>query len=336
MLRDYAHEILRSNPGSTVLLQVELETHEFERLYICLKACKRGFQEGCRPIIGLDGYFLKCYYGDQLLSVISQDGNNSFFIIAYAVVEVECTESWKWFLQNLIFDVGDPIDKKYTFISDMQKGLDIAIKEVCDGIPHRFCNRHIWANMTKHAKCNGGELRRAFWNCAKTTTLQRFTQCMNALRMINQTAVEYLRTIDSSRWSMSVFDTVCKYDALTSNMCEQFNKELLKVRGKPILTLVERVREYITRKKIRCQTLLGKYNRFLCPKVQAILEEHNKNSNGWVPLWVGDPHMSQFEITCSPFSKCAVDMKAHSCSCRVWDLTGISCKHTIAAMLYNS
>ncbi|PKI71858.1 hypothetical protein CRG98_007717 [Punica granatum] len=72
MLRDYVHEILRSNPGSTILLQVQLETHEFERLYICLEACKRGFQEGCRPIIGLDGCFLKGYYDGQLLSAVPQ------------------------------------------------------------------------------------------------------------------------------------------------------------------------------------------------------------------------------------------------------------------------
>ncbi|PKI73984.1 hypothetical protein CRG98_005601 [Punica granatum] len=85
-------------------------------------------------------------------------------------VEVEYTKSWKWFLQNLISDVGDPIEKKYTFIFDMQKGLDAAMKEVCDGAPHIFFNKHIWANLTKHAKCNSGEPRRAFWNCGKATT----------------------------------------------------------------------------------------------------------------------------------------------------------------------
>ncbi|PKI68984.1 hypothetical protein CRG98_010606 [Punica granatum] len=68
---------------------------------------------------------------------------------------------------------------------------------------------------------------------------------------------------------MSAFDTHCKSDALTSNMCEQFNEELLKVRGKPILMFLEEVREYITKKKIRCQTLLAKYNEFLSPEVQV-------------------------------------------------------------------
>ncbi|PKI78644.1 hypothetical protein CRG98_001021 [Punica granatum] len=37
-------------------------------------------------------------------------------------------------------------------------------------------------------------------------------------------------THEFERWSRSGFDTICKNDALTSNMCEQFNKELLKVR----------------------------------------------------------------------------------------------------------
>lgn len=59
---DYAHELLRSNPGSTVRINI-LPTQDgppqFRRIYICLDGCKRGFKAGCRPLIGLDGCFLK-------------------------------------------------------------------------------------------------------------------------------------------------------------------------------------------------------------------------------------------------------------------------------------
>ncbi|BAT96017.1 hypothetical protein VIGAN_08288300 [Vigna angularis var. angularis] len=57
---DYANELLRSNPGSTVKVHVEPneDTPIFKRLYVCLKACKDNFVS-CRPIIGLDGCFLK-------------------------------------------------------------------------------------------------------------------------------------------------------------------------------------------------------------------------------------------------------------------------------------
>eukprot|EP00256_Glycine_max_P059465 XP_014627987.1 uncharacterized protein LOC102669074 [Glycine max] len=58
---DYAHELLRSNPGSTVKINIVPSPEgppQFQRLYICLASCKKGFVAGCRPFIGLDGCFL--------------------------------------------------------------------------------------------------------------------------------------------------------------------------------------------------------------------------------------------------------------------------------------
>ncbi|PKI75928.1 hypothetical protein CRG98_003662 [Punica granatum] len=64
-LRDYAHELIRSNPSSNVYLHVSLESHQFERLYVCLEAYKKGFLLGCKPLIVLDGCFLKGNSGDD-------------------------------------------------------------------------------------------------------------------------------------------------------------------------------------------------------------------------------------------------------------------------------
>ena len=65
----------------------------FDKFYVCLDACKRGFLDGCRPLIGLDGCFLKGYYKGGLLVVVAQDGNNAFYLIAFAIVESETKES---------------------------------------------------------------------------------------------------------------------------------------------------------------------------------------------------------------------------------------------------
>lgn len=48
----------------------------FERIYVCFAACKTAFATTCRPLIGLDGCFLKGVYGGQLLSAVGKDGNN--------------------------------------------------------------------------------------------------------------------------------------------------------------------------------------------------------------------------------------------------------------------
>jgi len=117
---DYAHEIIRSNPGSTAKVKVEENNGEptFIRLYIYLKACKDSFNS-CRPIIGLDGCFLKGKYGSELLVAIGIDANDQIMPIAWVVVEVENKETWTWFMDLLIDDLGGPqILGLCTFISD--------------------------------------------------------------------------------------------------------------------------------------------------------------------------------------------------------------------------
>ncbi|KAK2354663.1 hypothetical protein QL285_092151 [Trifolium repens] len=162
-LHDYAHELLKTNPGSTVVIaaqdyvptEADVEAPErpicphFQRMYVCLKACKESFLR-CRPIIGLDGCFLKGYYGGQLLAAICRDPNDQMLPIAYAVVEGETRDSWTWFLQLLINDLGGTnCCSLYTFISDQQKGLLPAIDELLPGVDQRFCVRHLYNNFRK-------------------------------------------------------------------------------------------------------------------------------------------------------------------------------------------
>nr|XP_027186490.1 uncharacterized protein LOC113784480 [Cicer arietinum] len=88
-LREYADELRRSNPNSTVIIKCGMSDigPVFERIYVCLEACKAAFANTCRPLIGLDACFLKGEYGGQLIAAVGKDGNNQMIPIAYAVVE---------------------------------------------------------------------------------------------------------------------------------------------------------------------------------------------------------------------------------------------------------
>eukprot|EP00256_Glycine_max_P070148 XP_025984743.1 uncharacterized protein LOC102665129 [Glycine max] len=155
---DYAHELLRSNPGSTVKINTVPSPEgppQFQRLYICLAGCKKGFVAGCRPFIGLDGCFLKSAFGGNLLSAVGLDGNNHIYVIAYAVVDIENKDNWKWFLTLLHEDLGDYIQNGWNFMSDMQKGLIPALQEVMPGAPHRFCVLHLWKKFYKAMEKQG-------------------------------------------------------------------------------------------------------------------------------------------------------------------------------------
>jgi len=107
-LRNYAEELLRSNPGSSVKIQCKpgVGGFIFERMHVCFNACKRTFVRSCRLLIGLDGCFLKGRYDGHLLSVVGKDDNDQMIPIAFVVVEVETKESWDWFTDLLLSDLN--------------------------------------------------------------------------------------------------------------------------------------------------------------------------------------------------------------------------------------
>ncbi|KAL9691146.1 hypothetical protein QQ045_011565 [Rhodiola kirilowii] len=92
LLRQYCGALLKWCPGSTILLKTD--GPHFQRIYICLDACKRGFLTGCRPIISLDSCHLKGHYKGQIHSAVGRDANENMFPIAWAVCEVESKETW--------------------------------------------------------------------------------------------------------------------------------------------------------------------------------------------------------------------------------------------------
>ncbi|PON68631.1 hypothetical protein PanWU01x14_094400 [Parasponia andersonii] len=89
-LWDYCEELRRTDLGSTIIMKCNAKGPEnplFERIYVCLSSCKKGFLAACRPLIGLGGCHIKGQHRGQILTAIGIDPNNSTFSITYAVVD---------------------------------------------------------------------------------------------------------------------------------------------------------------------------------------------------------------------------------------------------------
>ncbi|XP_015576050.1 uncharacterized protein LOC107261433 [Ricinus communis] len=146
-LHDYKLELLRSNPGSTTVLH--LEEQVFKGLYVCFATLKDGFKY-CRPLISIDGCWLKGIYGGQLLTAVAIDANNCIYPVAWAVVQKENKDNWKWFLNLLAADLELNNSHHWTFVSDRQKGLIPAIEEMLPNAEHKFYVRHVHNNFKKN------------------------------------------------------------------------------------------------------------------------------------------------------------------------------------------
>ncbi|XP_057723349.1 uncharacterized protein LOC130939247 [Arachis stenosperma] len=306
MLRDYGLTLLKTNPGSTVEICCTPQPESdpvFDKMYVCLSGCKSGFKAGCRPLIGLDGAFLKTQFGGQILSAVGQDANHHIYIIAWAIVGVENKENWKWFLKLLHQDLGDYRQNGWCFISDMQKGLLPAMEEVMPRVHHRFCVWHLWQNFNKQWK--DLQLRSLLWECARATTYQEFRDNMNKIKIINEDAWAYLSKWGGEHWTRSQFSHKPKLDSICNNACEVFNSKIKEARVKPIITLLEGVRMFVMR---------------TIAKNKVKLANH-----------VGDTGYEKFEVHGYPANH-VVDLGKHLCTCQFWMLTGIPCVHACAAL----
>ncbi|GKB72459.1 mutator type transposase, partial [Tanacetum coccineum] len=319
LLRDYVLELQRTNPDTTMKLDVERcfnpsePTRQFRRIYTCLGALKKGFKAGMRDLLGLDGCFMKGQYPGQLLAAVGVDANHGTYPLAYAVVEAETLNSWSWFLTCLGDDLDLTRDSNFTFISDRQKGLIPALAQVFPCAEHRFCLRHIHENMK--VQFRGDLYKELLWNCACATSMPYFEKHMDKLRKTDVKAYEWLNKIPPQHWSRAHFSGRAHCDMLLNNICEAFNRKLVDGRDVPIITCLEFVREYLIKRIVKVQQVIDKSKGPLTPAAAALFKAITDEASFYKVI-------GYFSLTVILTSSIAVE-KCLNC---------LACKHAVAAM----
>ncbi|KAK0595038.1 hypothetical protein LWI29_002885 [Acer saccharum] len=120
------------------------ENPVFQRIYICLGALKKGWKEGCRLILGLDGCFIKGFHTGQLLTTIGVNPNNQMYPVAYDLVESKCKDTWCWFLELLGSNLELNNSYDIVWITDKQKGSIDAIGDLFPNSEQRFYVKHFY------------------------------------------------------------------------------------------------------------------------------------------------------------------------------------------------
>ncbi|XP_059654751.1 uncharacterized protein LOC132301519 [Cornus florida] len=327
-MRDYCSLILRTNPGSVVKITTEPTPIEnvrrFQRVFICYSAMKMGFKEGCRPLIGVDGCFLKGPYGGHLLSAVSTDGNNLMFLVAYAVVEVETRDSWEWFMGELMDAVGPYYVSMFVVLFVIQ-GLVDTFENILQGSNHR---KSLKNTEGLPLRFKGQQLKIELWEAARACTEADFEQHMRNIRQINVEAHDWLRKVPPHLWSKSAFNFTSKNDVVINNMCESWNSVILEVRDKPIMYMLEWIRRHLMLRFQVKREWMESQAGLLCPEIQKQLNKVKQAARNCKVHYAGE---NKYEVQCYGISE-VVDLNHRSCSCRVWSLTGIPCKHALTCI----
>ncbi|KAJ9542115.1 hypothetical protein OSB04_028621 [Centaurea solstitialis] len=346
LLRRYLLEVKRTNPDTTVKIDVEATidpsspTRQFKRVYICLGLLKQGFKACQRDLLGLDGCFMKGPYPGQILTAVGVDPNHGTYPLAYAVVEAETKKvlvhyytysllSWAWFLECLGDDLGLQRNSNFTFISDRQKGIVPAITQVFPSAEHRYCLRHIEENMKLRFK--GKAFKEHLWQCAAASTVPMFNKAMDELKAFNGSFHGWLRQIPPKHWSKAYFTGRCHCDIVLNNICEVFNAQLVNGRDKPIITALEYIRQYLMKKIVNVQKVIATHHGPLTPAATKMLDKIKVEAVDYDIIWNGG---IEYEVSGPWQDQVIVNVQNKTCSCRHWELTGMPCKHAVATIWY--
>jgi hypothetical protein len=209
------------------------------------------------------------------------------------------------------------------------QGLLKAVSQIFPNSPQRYCLRHIYANF-QSAGFRGEELKKHIFSASYAYTKSGFDKAMDALRIDCPEGHNWMMQIPVETWARHAFDTVCKTDLVVNNLSEVFNKMILDVRNKPIRTMLDGIKDKLMVKYSGTRTKAESARWEITPYYHEKLEEAKKHSrhckakNADIGLW---------QVSTNGPGVHAVDLRARTCGCRYWDVTGIPCNHAISVIM---
>jgi hypothetical protein len=155
LIHPYLQRFAELNPNSVIKVE-NTRNNNIKRLFICPGIMKRSLKF-VRPVMSLDAAHLKSKWGGTLYIASVKTGNDKIFPVAIAIMkEKENYNGWEWFLECLNKAVGQVLCanhpdehihyKHFSFISDRQKGLVDALKNVFPDNHAMHCAIHIARN----------------------------------------------------------------------------------------------------------------------------------------------------------------------------------------------
>ncbi|KAL3534432.1 hypothetical protein ACH5RR_002893 [Cinchona calisaya] len=333
-LPKYAELVRIHNPSSICKIHYDMpnlimKEPRFLRMFISFKAQKDGFLAGCRPFVGFDGCYLKGPFGDVLLTAVALDGNNSLFPLAFAIAETENKETWSWFF-HFFEEYFGPFGSHVplTFMSDRQKGLNLAYEEKVPQADARYYCRHIYSNLK--LQFPGLLLRNYFWEVAKSFDIVGHNKAKAKIKDMNIEAWKYLSKIPVSAWARHSFKPEIKCDHIINNLTESFIAWVGELRGKPIFTLAEGLRRKMMKKFHKRFQNGCTWTNNITPKVvkkmKVMAQQYRK-----CELMLATENM--FAVRDSEKTH-RVNLTNRTCECGAFQMTGLLCKHAALGIVY--
>ncbi|KAL0546592.1 hypothetical protein IC582_016504 [Cucumis melo] len=302
-IKKYGEALKFTNPGTIFHMELE-DDRFFKYLFMAVGACVRGFLNCIRPVIVMDGTFLKNKYRGQ-------------FIVAVCM----------WFLEKLKGAIGEV--PNLGFVTDRKRCFSKGISSVFPSAFHGLCVQHLSQNL--HDKYKNDTVATLFYNASRTYRESTFVEVWRHLLAFPNGSGKYLNDVGIARWSR-VHCPGRRYNMMTTNIIESMNSILKEPRDLPIVSFLENVRALLQRwfwerreEGIKVTSTLTKWAELVIQKKQEVALTMKVNPIDCYQFHVKD--LDKEEV---------VNLQTKECTCKEFQAEQLPCSHGIAAARYRN
>ena len=214
-----------------------------------------------RPVISVDAAHLWSEFKGMLYVASVLSGGDDIYPIGFMIASGnEDRKTWTKMLRLLkeacpviceqgfgTFNVQEDLNthhrSKFLFISDRDKGLKPALKEVFPDHTEMCCAKHIEANVTTKFGRRCGKLVMAM---AKTYSVRYFDTLLEQMRTLKPSAASYIENLtdrgilwSNSQWNNANEPLPPRFGIVTSNTAESVNSMFNSARDLPWMEALE-------------------------------------------------------------------------------------------------
>ncbi|XP_028101553.1 uncharacterized protein LOC114300873 [Camellia sinensis] len=329
-LRWYVDAANACNLGSVFDMEFDIDSkgRHFKCLFFAFEACIHGFKY-CRPVLMLDGTFLKGRHKGCLLAATAKDGNQGLYPLCFAIVDGESYDSWHWFLSKLLGILT--LERDIAFVTNRHRGLLKALAEVFPFSCNSFCLMHLKRNLKTYLSVKSREskeyLLTLFSRCAYAPTIELLNELFEEFKgRCGRNVERFLEDLPNECWCNAYFQGK-RYGEMCTNAAESFNSWIRDERHLFSTSLVDAIRVKLMEQFSRRKEVGNKWNRIVCPFAEKKLEEAFNDTKAWIVKKCSD---DIYEIQLD--HSVMVDIGKRCCSCRLWEIDSFPYKHGFCAI----
>lgn len=320
LLLRYGEALKLANVGTIFHMELE-DDRFFKYLFMAVGPCVRGFLNCIRPVIVMDGTFLKNKYRGQLIVAVCLDGNNQIYPLAFGVVDRETDASIQWFLEKLKGAIGEV--PNLGFVTDRKTCFSKCIASVFPSAFHGLCVQHLTQNLND--KYKNDTIATLFYNASRTYRESTFSEAWRSILAFPNDSGKYLNDVGITRWSR-FHCPGRRYNMMTTNIAESMNSILKEPRDLPIASFLEHVRALLQRwfwerreEGIKVTSTLTKWAELVLQKKQERALTMKVNPIDCYQFHVKD--LDKEEV---------INLHTQECTCKEFQAEQLPCAHAIA------